>query len=312
MCVQPNPLFNATPSAAAQCAGAYTPASAARAPRTGLPEASDDDSHATMGNDGALKGSEVLGAAASDARDQTIPNGRDRGTALALGAAEGQQHAAHGDFVSQEVLAQASSDGAGQAPPTGSNGDTALGRPDAGGQHAGDIEDFMSPEVLGYAERQAAAARAHSDVPVSAAALNTPPATPAGENSGMGNSQRARLNVPVSEAALVVGDGIGVSGSSEAIATAGEDCSAVGCLSPSADAQAALALGLGLNPSPSPTLETGRTGGPARPPRTPRSAMLRREGGATEGGIGAAAIGRPLRVATPVRYILMCSGECVG
>ncbi|KAK9837454.1 hypothetical protein WJX81_003783 [Elliptochloris bilobata] len=67
------------------------------------------------------------------------------------------------------------------------------------------------------------------------------------------------------------------------------------------DTPAALALGLGLNPSPSPTLEAGAgEAAAARAPRTPCSAVRRREGGPVEGGEGSAVIGRPLRVATPV------------
>lgn len=185
-----------------------------------------------------------------------------------------------------EAFVPAPSSGTGSAAASGVGSDAAGQQPTqllqlAGAAQGADSSSAASPTVGVRADMPASPDRADPSGPPAGAALG---ATGAG-----GRSESA--------------------GGTSEVTPAPEGCSAVGVVvSPSADAQAALALGLGLNPSPSPdpalTLgfgpaEAGSGGGDARPPRTPRSAVRRREASLQEGG--QAAIGRPLRVATPAR-----------
>ena len=175
------------------------------------------------------------------------------------------------------------------------------------GSQDGASADALSPEVLGHAERQAlAGAPGPSAVSSSAAgsapgastgpgraAAPVPGAAGAPDPSGLHSARGAAAGASRSGA----GSHSSPSVEREPLA-AREGSSASGVrVSASDDEQAAIALGLGLNPSPSPTLEAGQ----APAPRTPRSAVRRRNGGPAEGE--GSAIGRPLRVATPLRLV---------
>lgn len=174
------------------------------------------------------------------------------------------------------------------------------------GSQGGAGAGALSPEVLGHAERQVlAGARGPSAVSSSAAdsapGASTEPGSAAAPVAGPAGAPNSG---PHSDRGAAAGAGRSGAGphSSPSVEreplAAREGTSASGVrVSASADEQAAIALGLGLNPSPSPTLEAV----PAPAPRTPRSAVRRRNGGPAEGE--GSAIGRPLRVATPLRSV---------
>ena len=256
--VQPNPLFNFTPSpdasAAEPRAGAYAPASASLAARPGraLPQTP------VPGSSGLVAVREAAGSAA--------------------GAGSGSTHAGFG------------------------------GHP---GDQGGTRADALSPEVLAHVERQALAGASGPSADGSGATERAPGASmqpggatapdaagalgPSGPSSGRGSAAGAGRS------------GAGPRSSSSAEREplgAREGSSASGVrVSPSTDEQAAIALGLGLNPSPSPTLEASQ----APMPRTPHSAVRRRDEGPAEGE--GPAIGRPLRVATPIRSVTAAIAE---
>lgn len=171
------------------------------------------------------------------------------------------------------------------------------------GNQGGAGADALSPEVLGHAERQALAGVPGPSAVSSSATYSTPGASMAPGSAAAPVAGAAGAPVPSGRSAAT-GAGSSSAGARSSPSVereplaAREGSSASGVrVSASADEQAAVALGLGLNPSPSPTLEAG----PAAAPRTPRSAVRRRNARPAEGE--GPAIGRPLRVATPLRSV---------